>query len=156
MEELFSWEKGETPVEFYSEDVDFELPDAPLITQWIANIIQIEQKKLQHISFIFCSDSYLHDLNVQYLDHDTFTDIITFYYSQPPNIEGDIFISIDRIQENAQKFGVSFDEELRRVMIHGVLHLCGYGDKTPAEKKQMTIKENEALQQFSLLVSEKK
>lgn len=87
----------------------------------------------------------MQQLNVEYLQHDTFTDIITFPYTQAPDIEGDIFVSIERVQENAQTYQVPFEEELRRVLIHGILHLCGYGDKTSAEKQCMTEKENEAL-----------
>lgn len=154
MEAFFSWDASdeiEEQIEFNTEAIDFTLPDDSLIRDWIIATIKTEGKTLQHISYIFCSDDYLLDLNQQYLDHDTLTDIITFQYGKLPDIEGDIFISIERVQENAQTFGVSFDEELRRVIIHGVLHLCGYGDKTPEDKARMTEKENEALRKWELL-----
>ena len=107
--------------------------------------------RLQHITYIFCDDAYLLDLNEQYLNHDTLTDIITFHYSKLPQIEGDIFISIERVHENAQTYQVTFDQELYRVIIHGVLHLCGYSDKTPTDKALMTEKENKALLQLHIL-----
>lgn len=135
-------------IEFYSESIAFELDQPALTVTWIENIIQREGQHLQHLSFIFCNDTYMHDLNVQYLEHDTLTDIITFHYAKPPDIEGDIFISIERVQENAQIYKVSFEDELYRVIAHGVLHLCGYGDKSPADKAKMTDKENEALQNW--------
>lgn len=139
-----------TPVEeekinFYSEDIKFDLPNDSLIFDWINKTIINESKILRHLSFIFCSDTYLHKINIGYLNHDTFTDVITFPYSEGKTIEGDIFISIDRIRENAKSFGVSFDDELHRVMIHGTLHLIGYSDKTTKDKIQMTQKENEYL-----------
>lgn len=132
-------------IEFYSEDVDFVLDQEKSLADWINEIISLAEKKLLHLNFIFCSDPYLHHINVEYLNHDTLTDIITFPYSELPQIEGDIFISIDRVRENASEYKVPFDNELRRVISHGVLHLCGYGDKTAAEKEQMRSKEDEAL-----------
>lgn len=145
----FQWKPEDTEdeqIEFHTEGVDFELANPELLKSWIHALIAAEQQALQHISFIFCSDAFLLDLNVQYLQHDTLTDIITFQYAKmPAALEGDIFISIDRVRENATTFGVRFEEELHRVMAHGVLHLCGYGDKTPDEKARMTDKENEAL-----------
>jgi probable rRNA maturation factor len=140
-----NFEEGGAPIEFHTEDIEFELNDVIRISNWIIAVIQAEGKRLQHISYIFCSDNYLLDLNEQYLNHDTLTDIITFHYSKPPSIEGDIFISIERVRENAQIYRVAFEQELYRVIIHGVLHLCGYSDKTPADKARMTEKENEAL-----------
>ncbi len=145
----FQWkpeDMEDEQIEFHTEDVNFELANPELLKSWIHALITAEQQALQHISFIFCSDDFLLDLNVQYLQHDTLTDIITFQYAKMPTaLEGDIFISIDRVRENATTFGVRFEEELHRVMAHGVLHLCGYGDKTPDEKARMTDKENEAL-----------
>lgn len=134
-----------TPIQFFSEDTDFILDQASLIVDWIDTIISKEKKSLQQINFILCSDKYLHKINVEYLNHDTFTDIITFPYSEPPIIHSDIFISVERVEENAKKFKTSFTDELHRVIIHGVLHLCGYGDKTEEEKSFMREKENEAL-----------
>lgn len=158
MSDLFPLEaeqSNDDVIEFHTEEVDFELSRVELLKTWIQATIQNEGKNLQHITYIFCSDDYLHELNVQYLDHDTLTDIITFQYALLPDVEGDIFISIDRIRENAVAFGVAFEEELHRVMIHGVLHLCGQGDKSPEEKKQMTNKENQALTMLLELASEK-
>ncbi|MCG8332656.1 MAG: rRNA maturation RNase YbeY [Chitinophagales bacterium] len=132
---------------FEQEDIDFELPnDEQRYIDWIQYIIKKEKKELLQLTYIFCSDSYLHQINVEYLNHDTLTDIITFPYTEPPLIEGDIFISIDRVKENAVKYGVSFEDELHRVIIHGVLHLCGYPDKTEEEAKVMRKKEEEALE----------
>jgi rRNA maturation RNase YbeY len=103
------------------------------------------------LSFIFCSDDYLHQINVEYLHHDTLTDVITFEYTAANSdaIEGDIFISIDRIKENAAEFQVPFEVELHRIMVHGTLHLLGYSDKSPNDKALMTEKENFYLQQLS-------
>ncbi len=108
-------------------------------------LINNERKKQGEINFIFCSDDYLLDMNKQYLQHDYFTDVITFDYSENNILSGDVFISIDRIKENAGEYKVPFEQELQRVMIHGVLHLAGYNDKTDEEKKEMTDKENEYL-----------
>jgi rRNA maturation RNase YbeY len=136
-------EKGN--IVFSSEEIDFCLENEKIIRDWLKEIIEREEKELLSLNFIFCSDEYLYDMNVEYLEHDTFTDVITFPYSAPPIIEGDIFISIDRIKENAKKFKVSFTNELHRVMAHGVLHLCGLGDKSDQEASVMRQKENEAL-----------
>ena len=135
-----------TSISYHNEDVNFELKASPLISNWIKKVIQQQKCHLVYLNFIFCSDPFLHQINLQYLDHNTYTDVITFPYSNPPEIEGDIFISIDRIRENAQKFKTPFEEELNRVMIHGVLHLCGFHDKDPDDKIRMTSQENTALQ----------
>ncbi len=132
-------------ISFNAEDVDFELPNEKAVINWLKKIIEQEGKELRLLNFIFCSDQHLHQLNVGYLGHDTLTDVITFHYAEPPLIEGDIFISIERVRENATKFKVPFTQELPRVIVHGVLHLCGYGDKTADEAKLMRQKENEAL-----------
>ena len=132
---------------FNSEEIDFNLPNQPVIIDWINSTANQEGQTVQSLNFIFCSDKYLHQINVEYLNHDTYTDVITFPYMENGNpVEGDIFISIDRIKENAENFKTSFENELHRVMIHGTLHLLGYGDKTPDEKLKMTEKENEYLQ----------
>ncbi|HRD81018.1 MAG: rRNA maturation RNase YbeY [Saprospiraceae bacterium] len=138
-------DEDEERIQFHFEDTEFELLYPARLRQWIEQVIARESCILQTVSFIFCSDDYLYDLNVQYLSHDTLTDVITFPYLKPPHIEGDIFISADRIRDNAGEFGVSFEQELHRVMIHGILHLCGYSDKTDADKAAMTQKEDEAL-----------
>lgn len=122
----------------------FELKKRLRIKQWLKNVISNENARLDNINYIFCTDDYLLEMNIAYLQHDTLTDIITFDNSSKEGlIAGDIFISIDRVRENAIKFGVSDQEELMRVMVHGVLHLLGYGDKKTADKVKMTQKENE-------------
>jgi len=126
---------------FHTEDIDFELENAEKIKQWILQTIKDEGGTLSFINYIFCSDTYLYRINVEYLDHDTYTDIITFPYSDE-TIESDIFISIDRVRENAKTFNVNFERELHRVMIHGVLHLLGYGDKTEEEQQTMRARED--------------
>jgi len=131
---------------FHSEEIKFNLPNQPVIIDWINSTADQEGQTVQSLNFIFCSDKYLHQINVEYLDHDTYTDVITFPYMENGKaIEGDIFISIDRIQENANNFKTTFENELHRVMIHGTLHLLGYGDKTSEDKLKMTEKENEYL-----------
>jgi rRNA maturation RNase YbeY len=142
----------EAAIQFFSEDISFEYPHPAIAQSWIDRIVALENCRLSaELNFVFCSDDYLHRMNVEYLNHDTLTDIITFPYSEPPSISGDIFISIDRVRENAQQYEAPFIVELHRVMIHGVLHLCGYPDKTPEEQKAMRAKENEALQYLSTL-----
>ncbi len=148
----YSEEKG--VISFSSEDTNFQLENENFIETWLKKVIEREEKELCSLNFIFCSDEYLFEMNVEYLNHDTLTDVITFPYAAPPLIEGDVFISIDRIKENAKQFKVSLLNELYRVMAHGLLHLCGYGDKSEEEIKTMRQKENEALlllddQQFS-------
>lgn len=135
-------------IEFSTEAIDFELKEEQAVTVWLKKIIEQAGNRLRLLNFIFCSDEYLHRINVEYLDHDTLTDIITFPYAEPPIIEGDIFISIDRVRDNAGDYNVTFEQELCRVMAHGVLHLCGYGDKTPEEQRIMRQKEDEALKLF--------
>lgn len=126
----------------YNFETDFNLVNQKKITEWVTNTIHKENYKLEEISYIFCDDNYLLDLNINYLDHDTLTDIISFDYSVGKIISGDIFISIERVKENAGKFKVDFKNELHRVIIHGILHYCGYKDKTEDEKKEMRYKED--------------
>ena len=126
------------------EDIDFQLVKPDLLSGWIEKTINTEGATLGAVSYIFCSDDYLHQMNVEYLNHDTLTDVITFPYNDNP-IEGDIFISIDRVKNNAQDLAVAFDDELHRVMIHGVLHLCGYSDETDEQEAEMRRKEDEYL-----------
>ena len=137
----------DAPIIFNVEDIDFELPDRDAVLDWIHRVVRSEDKRIGSVSYIFCSDDYLVQINIEYLNHDTLTDIITFPYATSP-IEGDIFISIDRVRDNAKDFGVPFEQELRRVIIHGVLHLCGYGDKTAAEALVMRGKEDAALTMY--------
>lgn len=129
-------------IHFHSEEVDFHLVNEKKTIKWIKDSIKNETKNVGEISYIFCSDEYLHQMNLKYLNHDTFTDIITFDYTEENIISGDIFISIDRVKENATKFKTTFEGELSRVIIHGVLHLMGYKDKSAQEKEQMRSKEN--------------
>ena len=124
---------------FISSDSILEEPN--LIQQWIVNTIVEEKKSLAQISYIFCDDAYLLDINKKYLEHDDYTDIITFPYGVDP-IDSDIFISLERVDENAQTLGVDYLTELHRVMVHGVLHLCGYADKSKEEKVMMREKED--------------
>ncbi|UIR55564.1 rRNA maturation RNase YbeY [Sphingobacterium sp. SRCM116780] len=133
---------------FFAEDIEFILKEKAKVREWILATIKSEGfKRVGELSFIFCSDKYLLEINKQYLDHDTYTDIVTFDSSEDEDvIAGDIFISVERIAENAEKFKVSSRDELHRVIAHGVLHLCGYYDKTAEDKTRMTAKENEYLE----------
>lgn len=134
-------------ISFFTEDIDYILKDKAKVRAWIGDTIKSENfARISELNFVFCSDEYLLDINKQYLNHDTYTDIVTFDSSEEEDvIAGDIFISIDRIRDNAQKFAVTERDELHRVIIHGVLHLCGYYDKKKEDKELMTSKENEYL-----------
>lgn len=133
-------------IHFHFEEVDFKLNNPNHIKDWVTSIITQEGFSLVDINFIFCSDSFLHKMNVEYLDHDTLTDIITFDQSEDQrSIEGDIFISVDRVRDNAKDLNISFQHELDRVIIHGVLHLLGFKDKTEADKLVMRKKEEACL-----------
>lgn len=137
-------------INFFQEDVNFKLTGKLLLKKWIKETIAAEGFKLDELNYIFCSDEYLLGINQQYLNHDTYTDIITFDNSETEGvITGDIFISIERIRENADQFKVPLMRELQRVVIHGALHLLGYKDKKPAEKKLMTEKEDFYLMKVS-------
>ena len=126
----------------FNYETDFFLDKSSKISEWILNTISLENFTLGEINYIFCNDSYLLDINKKYLNHDTFTDIISFDYTIGKQINGDIYISIDRIKENSKLYNTSFNNELLRVMIHGVLHYLGYKDKTTDEKKTMRLKED--------------
>ncbi|GAB4238802.1 MAG: rRNA maturation RNase YbeY [Ekhidna sp.] len=134
-------------IQFFSEDTDFVLEDnLANIKSWVSTIASDHEHDIKDLNYIFCSDNYLLSINQEYLKHDYFTDIITFDHSdEQASIEGDIFISIDRVKENANEHGASFENELHRVMAHGLLHLLGFGDKTPAEKTEMRLKEDACL-----------
>lgn len=137
-------------INFFEEDITFKFPQKAKTKVWIKNVAQKEGAVIDELNFIFCSDTYLKDINIQYLQHDYFTDIITFDNSEEEkNLTGDIFISIDRIKENSQSFSTTFEQELRRVIIHGVLHLIGFGDKTEEEQKQMRQKEDQYLSLYN-------
>jgi rRNA maturation RNase YbeY len=140
-------------ISYYAENISFRLKNKKIISDWIKKVILLEKRKLQSVSFVFCNDEYLLKLNQIYLKHQTLTDIITFDYNEDNNIAGDIFISIERVKENAKVFNNSFNAELHRVMIHGILHLLGYNDKEASEKLAMRAKENKCLLILSKFVS---
>ncbi len=131
-------------IEFYSE-TDFKIEDTKALSHWISEIILHENHELGDLTYVFCDDAYLHKLNLQFLNHDTLTDIISFDNSLGKQIHGEIYISVERVKENARTYQVAFLEELHRVIIHGALHFCGYKDKTKKEQETMSCKENEAL-----------
>lgn len=134
-------------INFFNEDIDFNLKNKIKLKTWIKEAIKAEGYKLNELNFIFCSDNYLLEINRQYLNHNTFTDIITFDNSEVNKlIVGDIFISYERVCDNASKFAVSEEDELHRVIIHGTLHLLGYKDKSNMDKALMTQKEDHYLQ----------
>lgn len=132
----------------FNYENDFELQNEDEISTWISTVILSENKKEGDINYIFCDDEYLLNLNEQYLDHDTLTDIISFDYSVGNELHGDIFISVERVQDNATDFNVTFDEELKRVLVHGILHYCGYKDKSESEEQVMRQKEEEKMKMF--------
>lgn len=136
---------GRSQIWFHTESTNFLLRDKRKVRNWVLATIEAEQKEALPINFIFCDDAYLLEINQQYLKHDTFTDIITFDYGSSEAVSGDIFISVDRIRENAANLQHNALDELHRVLIHGVLHLAGYKDKSPADKAQMTSKEDKYL-----------
>ncbi|WP_297869195.1 rRNA maturation RNase YbeY [uncultured Flavobacterium sp.] len=132
----------------FNYETNFELENEALYEDWISRIIESEGFDEGEINYIFCDDEYLHKINVEYLDHDTLTDIISFDYTVGNLIQGDIFVSVERVQDNANDFNVSFDDELKRVLSHGVLHYCGYKDKSPKDEALMRSKEEEKMQMF--------
>ncbi len=132
-------------IRFTVQDIDFELPEEEKIKKWLSEVVFRRGKHVGNISYLFCGDEYLLGVNQQYLNHDTYTDIITFDYVAADLISGDILISVERVGENARQFGVSFEQELHRVIVHGVLHLLGQGDKSDAEAAEMRRQEEEAL-----------
>lgn len=127
---------------FHSEDILFDLQKKPAIISWLSYSIKNERKDLGEISYIFCSDKYLHEINLKHLNHDTLTDIITFDYCEGKIINGDLYISVERIRDNAKIYNTSIENELHRVMIHGIMHLCGYKDKTSEDQNVMSDKED--------------
>ena len=132
----------------YQYEANFELGADNKYTDWINNIIKGEQRELGNLDYVFCTDDYLYSLNEKYLGHKTYTDIITFDYSEGNTVSGEIYISVDRVKENAERYNVDFYTELQRVMAHGVLHLMGFNDKTDEERKFMRDKENEKINLF--------
>lgn len=136
-------------IQYIAEEV--ELPALPVekINRWIKETASEYGKKTGEIVYIFCTDKRVLEVNKQYLQHDFYTDIITFDYTEGDVISGDIFISLETVRSNAEEFNVSFDEELKRILIHGILHLCGQDDKTPELRVEMTRKENTALEKYA-------
>lgn len=138
----------ENVIRFHFEDVAFDIPAESALKNWLCSVAEKEEKPFYEVNYIFCSDEYLRKINVEYLNHDYYTDIITFPYDDSA-VHGDMFISSERVTENAATNGVSFYQELYRVMVHGVLHMIGYGDKTPVEEETMRQKENHYLNLYS-------
>lgn len=132
----------------YNYETDFELVNSDAYSDWIVNAIQSEGFEVGEISYVFCDDNYLHKINVEYLNHDTLTDIISFDYTMGQLVSGDIFISIERVKDNAKDHDVDFEAELLRVMIHGIMHYCGYKDKTPEDAKLMRSMEEKYMNEF--------
>jgi len=126
----------------FNYDIEFRIQDEATVSKWVSNLIEEENYKEGEINYIFCSDDYLHKINVDFLNHDTLTDVISFDYSVGKELHGDIYISIDRVKDNAKDFNVQFKDELARVMAHGVLHYCGYKDKSEEDVKIMRSKED--------------
>ncbi|TVZ56389.1 rRNA maturation RNase YbeY [Lutibacter sp. Hel_I_33_5] len=129
----------------FNYETNFSIDNEEVFSNWIQGCISEEKFELGEINYIFCDDEYLHKINLEFLKHDTLTDIISFDYSLGKQVSGDIYISIERVKENAKDFNVSFEEELNRVLIHGVLHFMNYKDKTDEEKTIMRTKENNAI-----------
>lgn len=143
-------DEPQQPIEFFFEDVDFELPEKERLSEWLQSTAAAEGKPVFEVNYIFSSDEYLRGINVEYLDHDYYTDIITFDYSDGALMRGEMYISSERVAENAREHGVSFMHELCRVMVHGILHIAGYGDKTPEQEATMREKEDFYLKKLSL------
>lgn len=132
----------------FNYETNFALENESNYEDWITRIIYSEGFEVGEINYIFCEDEYLHKINMEYLNHDTLTDIISFDYSVGNLLQGDIFISVERVADNAKDFNVTFDEELKRVLSHGVLHYCGYKDKSPKDEALMREKEEEKMKMF--------
>ena len=132
----------------FNYETDFSLDNEEAVAAWLGIVITSENKKEGEINYIFSDDEYLHKINLEYLDHDTLTDIISFDYSMGNELHGDIFVSIERVKDNAADFNVSFDKELKRVLVHGILHYCGYKDKGETEELLMRSKEDEKIAMF--------
>lgn len=134
----------------FNYETDFQLDKEEAISTWISAVITSEGKNEGEINYIFCDDDYLHKINVEHLGHDTLTDIISFDYTVGNELNGDIFVSIERVKENAIDFEVSFEEELKRVLVHGILHYCGYKDKSQTDEILMRKKEDEKIEMFHM------
>lgn len=134
----------------FNYETQFFLENETVYEDWISRIIASEGFEEGEINYIFCDDAYLHKINMEYLNHDTLTDIISFDYTVGNLLQGDIFVSVERVMDNAKDFEVSFDEELKRVLSHGVLHYCGYKDKSPEDERIMRKKEDEKIKMFHM------
>ncbi len=132
----------------FNYETDFNLDNEEAIASWLSYVIVSENKKEGEINYIFCDDEYLHKINLEYLNHDTLTDIISFDYTMGNELSGDVFVSIERVRDNAVDYNVPFGDELKRVLVHGVLHYCGYKDKTEEDAVLMRSKEDEKLKLF--------
>ncbi len=137
-------------ITYYSDDIKFPSIKRREISTWIKSVAAFHDRKIGEISYIFCSDEKILEINKQYLNHDYYTDIITFDYSEENMISGDLFISLETVRSNAERFGTKYEEELYRVIIHGILHLCGFKDKSAKDEKLMREKENEALKKLKM------
>lgn len=132
----------------FNYETEFIIENEEAIATWLSRVIVSENKKEGEINYIFCDDEYLLKINLEYLNHDTLTDIISFDYSMGNELNGDIFVSVERVRDNANDFKVSFEDELKRVLVHGILHYCGYQDKSDEDEKLMRSKEDEKLAMF--------
>ena len=132
----------------FNYETDFKLVKSKAFSHWLSKVIESEDKKEGEINYVFCDDTYLLEINRKYLNHDTLTDIISFDYSVGKELHGDVYISVERVRENALDFNVLFEEELKRVMVHGILHYCGYKDKLKDQKTLMRSKEDEKMKLF--------
>lgn len=141
-------------IRFSVQSGDFELLEAPKVQKWLSEVVKRRGKSVGNINYLFCDDEYLLGVNRQYLQHDTYTDIITFDYVAGGLVSGDIMISVERVGENATGFRVPFEQELHRVIVHGVLHLLGQGDKSEAEAAEMRRQEEEALALWDVMFRE--
>lgn len=137
---------------FSTENIDFELEDASRVKKWIIAVVEAQGKRVGNLNYLFCDDAYLIGVNQTYLNHDTYTDIITFDYVEGNVVSGDILISVERVRENAHLFNTSFEQELHRVIIHGVLHLLGQADKSDEDAAEMRRKEESALDLWKTIV----
>lgn len=137
---------------FSTENIDFELADASRVKKWITAVVDAQGKRVGNLNYLFCDDAYLIGVNQTYLNHDTYTDIITFDYVEGNVVSGDILISVERVRENAHLFNTSFEQELHRVIIHGVLHLLGQADKSDEDAAEMRRKEESALDLWKTIV----
>ena len=134
-------------IEFNYES-EFTLDNEEAIAAWLSAVIVSENKTLGEINYIFCDDEYLHKINLEYLNHDTLTDIISFDYTMGNEVSGDIFVSVERVLDNSKDYNTSFEDELKRVLVHGVLHYCGYKDKSEEDEQLMRQKEDEKIKMF--------